>query len=221
MWVGVINAMIAMQCNRLLWEWEQQRLPECTVGPSDHLVAIRYHARVPRMKLLSLVIIFLCYQSAKLARMSSVIMTNSIVRSTAGMSAASKVIYSYPELRTGILVTRYKRFLADIEFDTEMLSASPMTSLDSSSSSSSISSSASRDTALEKVITVVHCPNTGSMYKLIPPHNILPECACSTAADGAKRKYPNTLEMIKENGVWVGINSALANKMVENALNAK
>ena len=108
-------------------------LPECTVGPSDHLVAIRYHARVPRMKLLSLVIIFLCYQSAKLARMSSVIMTNSIVRSTAGMSAASKVIYSYPELRTGTLVTRYKRFLADIEFDTEMLSASPMTSLDSSS----------------------------------------------------------------------------------------
>lgn len=185
------------------------------------------------MKILSLVIIFLCYQSAKLARMSSVIMTNSIVRSTAGMSSASKVIYSYPELRTGILVTRYKRFLADIEFDTEMVSASPMTSLDSSSpsSSSSVSSSVSRNTdvsktmiipaAVEKVITVVHCPNTGSMYKLIPPHNILPECACSTAADGTKRKYPNTLEMIKENGVWVGINSALANKMVENALNAK
>ena len=187
------------------------------------------------MKLLSLVIIFLCYQSAKLARMSSVIMTNSIVRSTVSMGVASKVIYSYPELRTGILVTRYKRFLADIEFDTEMVSASPMTSLDSSSSSSlsssSVSSSVSRGAdvhktsiipaALEKVITVVHCPNTGSMYKLIPPHNILPECACSTAADGTKRKYPNTLEMIKENGVWVGINSALANKMVENALNAK
>ena len=184
------------------------------------------------MKLLSLVIIFLCYQSAKLARMSSVIMTNSIARSTVSMGVASKVIYSYPELRTGILVTRYKRFLADIEFDTEMVSASPMTSLDSSSSSSSVSPSRSRDTdvsnaaaiistTVEKVVTVVHCPNTGSMYKLIPPHNILPECACSTAAEGSKRKYPHTLEMIRENNAWVGVNSALANKMVENALNAK
>ena len=75
--------------------------------------------------------------------------------------------------------------------------------------------------AVAAVVTVVHCPNTGSMYKLIPPDNVNPECACSTALEGTKRKYPNTLEMIKENNAWVGVNSALANKMVEKALNAK
>jgi SfsA N-terminal OB domain len=131
------------------------------------------------------------------------------VRSTMEINSINKIIYSYSSLRNGILVNRYKRFLADIEFEPEArpakLSASSVSTVDDSATA----------------ITVVHCPNTGSMYKLIPPANLRPECACSTAPEGSKRKYPNTLEMIKENNAWVGVHSALANSMVENALNLK
>ena len=120
-----------------------------------------------------------------------------------------KIIYSYSSLRKGMLVNRYKRFLADIEFESDSRSAQLLTS----------SVPAMDDSTA--TITVVHCPNTGSMYKLIPPTNPRPECACSTAPEGSKRKYPNTLEMIKENDAWVGVHSALANSMVENALKLK
>jgi DNA-binding sugar fermentation-stimulating protein len=131
------------------------------------------------------------------------------VRSTFEINSINKIIYSYSSLRSGILVNRYKRFLADIEFEPEAISAKL-----SASSVSTVDDSIAG-------ITVVHCPNTGSMYKLIPPTNTRPECACSTAPEGSKRKYPNTLEMIKENDAWVGVHSALANSMVENALNLK
>lgn len=150
-------------------------------------------------------------------------MANSIVKSAFCASSGSRVIYSYADLRRGILISRYKRFLADVEFEIETKTTTPVIE------SSFISTTAAvchaeldiLDQAAASVVTVVHCPNTGSMYKLIPPDNANPECACSTAPEGTKRKYPNTLEMIKENNAWVGINSALANKMVENALNAK
>ena len=116
------------------------------------------------------------------------------------VTARDRVIYSYGNLRRGLLVSRYKRFLADIDFET---APSPS------------------DGAKDAAVTVVHCPNTGSMYNLIPPANLNPQCACSTAPDGTKRKYLNTLEMIRENNAWVGVHSALANKMVEKALYAK
>jgi sugar fermentation stimulation protein A len=102
-----------------------------------------------------------------------------------------KIIYKYNEpLQIGVLKKRYKRFLADVTFN---------------------------DTHDGEEI-VTYCPNTGSMYMLVEPHNNEPDVACSIS-DNLKRKYKYTMEMVKENGSWVGIHSALANKMVENALN--
>ena len=43
-------------------------------------------------------------------------------------------------------------------------------------------------------------------------------CACSQADDSTKRKYKHTLEMIHDGSSWVGIHSALANKIVYNAI---
>ncbi len=87
---------------------------------------------------------------------------------------------------------RYKRFLADVEWGC----------------------------ALEKgpSLETVYCPNTGSMLNLIEPFNTLPQCICSVT-NNTKRKYTHTLEMIQaQQGSWVGVHSALANDMVENAL---
>lgn len=129
------------------------------------------------------------------------------LKSAIDVAVKDRIIYSYGELRKGILVSRYKRFLADIDFETV--------------SKHSQSSIPPIDGAKEATVTVVHCPNTGSMYNLVPPSNMSPQCACSTAPEGTKRKYLNTLEMIRENNAWVGVHSALANKMVEKALYAK
>ena len=186
------------------------------------------------MKLFSDYILLFCFQSLPTVQsIFRAMITNSIAKVAAGTGCGSRVIYSYPNLRVGTLVNRYKRFLADVEFDTEAKTTKQVIDSDLLPPATKASEHAGLDTsdhaqvdatghvAVAAVVTVVHCPNTGSMYKLIPPDNVNPECACSTALEGTKRKYPNTLEMIKENNAWVGVNSALANKMVEKALNAK
>mmetsp|Transcript_28515 Transcript_28515/g.49433 ORF Transcript_28515/g.49433 Transcript_28515/m.49433 type:complete len:284 (-) Transcript_28515:28-879(-) len=61
---------------------------------------------------------------------------------------------------------------------------------------------------------ICHCPNTGPMTGLLDGQ---PKVMVSPSND-PKRKTGFTLEMIKSNGVWVGVHSALANKMVEGAL---
>ena len=140
--------------------------------------------------------------------------TPRVLHSKSAIKAASdnSIIHHYSDLRVGILVSRYKRFLADIVFE-----ESDELPNDLRSSTDNLP-----DSGLHAInVTVVHCPNTGSMYNLIPPTNSQPACACSLAPDGTKRKYRHTLEMIMENKTWVGVHSALANKMVENALNAK
>ena len=186
------------------------------------------------MKLSLHYILLSCFQSLPTVQsIFRAMITNSIAKVAAGTGCGSRVIYSYPNLRVGTLISRYKRFLADVEFDTEAKTTKRVIDSDSLPMATKASDYAGLDTsdhtqvdatghvAVAAVVTVVHCPNTGSMYKLIPPDNVNPECACSTALEGTKRKYPNTLEMIKENNAWVGVNSALANKMVEKALNAK
>lgn len=113
------------------------------------------------------------------------------VRSYMSSSSLSSggVIFTYPnQLRRSILQRRYKRFLADVEW------------------------------CETGIVETVHCPNTGSMLNLTEPVNILPQCVCSVAANNTKRKYAHTLEMIQSEGAFVGVHSALANKMVENAL---
>ena len=101
-------------------------------------------------------------------------------------------MYSYPTLYPGTLVKRYKRFLADIELDTgEMITA--------------------------------HCPNTGPMTGV-----------CQIGArvlvsyhDNPQRKLKYTWESIEVEStnelyqgekVWVGINTALPNKLIKIAL---
>ena len=55
---------------------------------------------------------------------------------------------------------------------------------------------------------------------LVAPHNERPPCFCSVAPAGSKRKYQHTLEMIYAQNSWVGVHSALANKMAEVSLRA-
>jgi sugar fermentation stimulation protein A len=60
-----------------------------------------------------------------------------------------------------------------------------------------------------KVITA-HCPNSGSMLGLKEPG--LPVCV--SVASNPKRKLPYTLEMVKIQETWVGINTNWPNKLV-------
>ena len=101
------------------------------------------------------------------------------------------MLYTYPQLYPGILVARYKRFFADIQLDTgELITA--------------------------------HCPNTGPMTGV-----------CQIGApvqvsfhDNPKRKLAYTWETIfvpkgdanAVDGVWIGINTALPNKLIKIAL---
>ncbi|MBL1210041.1 DNA/RNA nuclease SfsA [Geminocystis sp. GBBB08] len=99
---------------------------------------------------------------------------------------SQSLLYNYPSLESGILIKRYKRFLADIELDTgELITA--------------------------------HCANTGPMLGL---------CAVGSKvmvskSDNPKRKLAYTWEIIavgENNPVWVGINTALPNKIIKIAL---
>ncbi|MDR0477322.1 MAG: DNA/RNA nuclease SfsA [Desulfobulbaceae bacterium] len=62
----------------------------------------------------------------------------------------------------------------------------------------------------------VHCPNTGSMLGCREPGS---QAAISRSNNPA-RKYPHTLEMVRENNAWVGVNTARANHLVVEALAA-
>mmetsp|Transcript_3954 Transcript_3954/g.9202 ORF Transcript_3954/g.9202 Transcript_3954/m.9202 type:complete len:402 (-) Transcript_3954:25-1230(-) len=63
-------------------------------------------------------------------------------------------------------------------------------------------------------VTTVHCPNTGPMIGLLDRPDAPALCSVASTAG---RKYANTLEAIQpeQGGSWVGIHSALANKIVE------
>lgn len=65
----------------------------------------------------------------------------------------------------------------------------------------------------------VHCPNTGSMKNCVLPNQ--EQAALMSDSGNAKRKYRHTLEALEvAHGHWVGINSARANRLVEEALRA-
>ncbi len=83
----------------------------------------------------------------------------------------------------GILIKRYKRFLADVRLETG------------------------------EIITA-HCPNTGTMLSCSAPDSQV----CLSRSDNPKRKYPFTLEMVKDNSTWVGVNTAQTNKLVAESL---
>ncbi len=60
----------------------------------------------------------------------------------------------------------------------------------------------------------VHCPNTGSMRGCSTPGS---KVMLSTSPN-PKRKYPQTLEMVREGGIWIGVNTMLTNKIVAEAI---
>jgi len=63
-------------------------------------------------------------------------------------------------------------------------------------------------------ILTVHCPNSGSMRGCDPP--VAP--VMLSRSDNPRRKYAHTLEMVRINGCWVGINTARTNDIVEEGL---
>jgi sugar fermentation stimulation protein A len=89
-----------------------------------------------------------------------------------------------PPLLAGVLVRRYKRFLADVEIDGRA--------------------------------ETVHCANPGSMLGLAAPGAAI----WLSASDNPKRKLPLTWELVKVAGALVGINTAYANRLAEEAIRA-
>lgn len=59
-----------------------------------------------------------------------------------------------------------------------------------------------------------HCPNTGAMLGCSTPGSP----AALSISDNPKRKYRHTLEMVRENGGWVGVNTARTNGIVAEAI---
>jgi sugar fermentation stimulation protein A len=92
------------------------------------------------------------------------------------------MIFSAP-LEPGILLKRYKRFLADVRLD-------------------------------NGTQVTVHCPNSGSMLSCSCPGNNV----YISRSLNPRRKYPFTLEMIRENSTWIGINTSLTNHLVEEGI---
>ena len=62
----------------------------------------------------------------------------------------------------------------------------------------------------------IHCPNTGSMLNCQDPGSRV----WYSTVDNPKRKYPNTWELVETRSkALVGVNTARANQLVEEALN--
>ena len=70
------------------------------------------------------------------------------------------------------------------------------------------------DVKLDKKMVTAHCPNTGSMKGLLDQNNTV----YLLKNDDPKRKLKYTLEIIKSRGKLVGVNTHLANKIVDHAL---
>lgn len=63
-------------------------------------------------------------------------------------------------------------------------------------------------------VLTVHCPNSGSMRGCSTPGSAV----LISRADNGKRKYAWTLEMVHEQGVWIGIHTGRTNHLVREAL---
>ncbi|MGB3695770.1 MAG: DNA/RNA nuclease SfsA [Spirulinaceae cyanobacterium] len=99
------------------------------------------------------------------------------------------MLYQYPPLLPGVLLRRYKRFLADIEL------------------------------ASGEVITA-HCANTGPMTGLCSSGSPVQV----SRSNNPKRKLAYTWELIQvedNEPTWVGINTALPNRVIKLALEQK
>ena len=63
-------------------------------------------------------------------------------------------------------------------------------------------------------ILTVHCPNTGTMLSYSTPGSRV----YLSRSDNPKRKDPFTLEMVKDNSIWMGVNTSRTNRPVAKAI---
>lgn len=63
-------------------------------------------------------------------------------------------------------------------------------------------------------VITVHCPNSGSMLGCSEPGSPV----LISRSDNPRRKYAHTLEMVQAGSVWIGVNTSLTNRLVEEAL---
>ena len=73
------------------------------------------------------------------------------------------------------------------------------------------------DVKVNNSIFTAHCPNTGSMMGLLDKGNEV----WISKNDDPKRKLKFTLEIIKSNNKFIGVNTHRANRIVEHGLNNK
>ena len=73
------------------------------------------------------------------------------------------------------------------------------------------------DINVNNSILTAHCPNTGSMMGLLDKGNDV----WVSKNDNPKRKLKFTLEIIKANNKYIGVNTHRANRIVEHGLNNK
>ena len=66
-------------------------------------------------------------------------------------------------------------------------------------------------------IITAHCPNTGPMTGVCTPGSLVQ----ISKSDNPKRKLPYTWEMIQIDTTWVGVNTALPNRVIKLALQQK
>ena len=72
------------------------------------------------------------------------------------------------------------------------------------------------DVKINQKVVTAHCPNTGSMKGLLDEGNEV----YLLKNDNPKRKLKYGLELIKANNNLVGVNTHMANKIVQHGLNA-
>ncbi len=63
-------------------------------------------------------------------------------------------------------------------------------------------------------VVTSHCPNSGSMRGCAEPGSTV----LLSRSDNPKRKLPFTWELVMAGGTWVGINTALPNRLVKEAV---
>ena len=93
-------------------------------------------------------------------------------------------IHVYDEPIPGVLIRRYKRFLADV--------------------------------SVSGKTQTIFCPNSGSMLGCAVPGSDVMVSPAQTP--GGKTRY--TLEMVKADGVWVGVNTLLTNRLACSIIDA-
>jgi sugar fermentation stimulation protein A len=96
------------------------------------------------------------------------------------------LLFTYPPLKSGTLLRRYKRFFADVKLD-------------------------------DGTEVTAHCPNTGPMTDVCQ----IGERVMLSTSDNPRRKLAHTWELISLDGVWVGVNTGLPNKVIKTALERK